>query len=176
VTARAPDFVEPTNGWRVWLVVEQESELRLASVLYPTVWPVREELVAECRPRARALGRAHGVPGARCRCGIYAAASVEDAASYFDGRGPSTLREVYRVIGRVALWGSVVEGERGWRAAHGYPSRLYVPSRSLGGPSTVTAGEVALALTAYGVPVELLDAMTKRRVSAELAAELREAA
>jgi hypothetical protein len=101
---------------------------------------------------------------------------VEDAASYFDGRGRSTLREVYRVIGLVSLWGSVVEGDRGWRASRGYPRRLYVPARCLGGASTVTAGEVALALTEYGVPVELLDGMTKGRVCTALGPGLRDAA
>jgi hypothetical protein len=176
VTPAAPDYADPFVGWRVWVVVREQDELRLASVLYPTAWPVREEVVAACRPRAGEPEAAHAVPDARCSCGIYAASSVEDAATYFDGRGADTPGELYRVIGQVSLWGSVLEGGRGWRASHAYPSRLYVPARCLSGPSRLSAGTVALALTDYGVPVELLDGMTKRRVCAELASELPRAA
>jgi hypothetical protein len=172
----APDHHEPVLGWRVWLVVQDAGELRLASVLYPSVWQVRKEFVAECGPGGGTRPAPHRAPGGFCRCGIYAAASVEEAASYFDGRGSGTLGEVYRVIGQVALWGSVIEGDRGWRASHGYPHALYVPARSLTGASRLTPGEVALALTDYGVPVELLDAVTKRRVCASLAPDLRQAA
>ena len=162
---RAPDFLAPSVGWRVWAVVEQMGQLRLASVLYPTVWPTRDELVADCL----ASGGAHDVPHAHCLCGVYAASQVGLAVSYFDGRGAGTPRDVYRVIGEVSLWGSVVEGARGWRAARAYPRRLYVPSRSLAGVSVVAPAEVALALTAYGVPVALLDAATKDGICAELA-------
>ena len=152
---RAPDFLVPSVGWRVWVVVQHLGRLRLASVLYPTLWPVRHELIADCQTQA-----AHAVPHAQCLCGIYAANRVDTSVSYFDGRGAGTPAEVYRVVGEVSLWGSVIEGERGWRASHAYPRRLYVPSRSLAGSTTVTPAEVALDLTAYGVPVELLDAAT----------------
>jgi hypothetical protein len=175
VTHAAPDYAEPFFGWRVWVVVEEGGALRLASVLYPTVWPARHELVASCRPR---LGgdEVHAIPDPRCSCGIYAAASVDDAATFFDGRGAGTPSELYRVIGQVSLWGSVIQGGRGWRASHAYPTRLYVPARCLSGPSSVSAESVALALTDYGVPVELLEGMTKHRVCAALMPELPEAA
>jgi hypothetical protein len=59
-----------------------------------------------------------------------------------------------RVFGRVALWGKVVECERGWRATRAYPSRIYVPADTrLGSADEV---EIAAQLTEYGVPVELL--------------------
>jgi hypothetical protein len=67
-----------------------------------------------------------------------------------------------RVIGRVALWGDVVESESGWRASVGYPSQLFVPipmenaRRSLRRRAVVD--EVAVALELYGVPVELVAA------------------
>ena len=121
--AAAPDYVEPVLGWRVWLVVDQGRRLALASVLYPTIWPTRSAFAAECCATSQSALR-HRVPHVRCGCGIHAAVSVEDAAAYFDGRGGASLREVYRVIGRVALWGSVVEGDKGWRASHGYPHAL----------------------------------------------------
>src|SRR5512133_458838 len=109
----APDYVEPVRGWRVWLVVVQGDDLRLSSVLYPTIWPVRSVFVGECGASREGALR-HRVPHARCGCGVHAAVSVEDAGACCDGRGGATPREVYRVVGRVALWGSVIEGDKGW--------------------------------------------------------------
>ena len=87
------------------------------------------------------------------------------AASYFDGYGPMMDQPAFRVIGRVSLWGRVIEGDRGFRASHAYPSHLYVPGRSLNGASDVSPEEVALALTVYGVPGLLPEGLTKRRVT-----------
>jgi hypothetical protein len=172
---RAPDYFQPTLGWRVWLVVEENDELRLASVMYPTVWEPRREEIAHCRPGdARHVERGqtvlshagpHLAPHVRCGCGIYASKGVELAASYFDGYGPAVDQPAFRVIGRVSLWGRLIEGDRGYRASHAYPAHLYVPGRSLNGGSDVSPEEVALALTVYGVPVELLEGLTKRRVT-----------
>jgi hypothetical protein len=174
----APDYFQPTVGWRVWLVVEEHGELRLASVMYPTVWEPRREEVAYCRPgdphrhahhtpgeQIASHAGPHLAPHVRCGCGIYASKGVELAASYFDGYGPTFDQPAFRVIGRVSLWGRVIEGDRGYRASHAYPSHLYVPGRSLNGGSDVSPEEVALAMTVYGVPVELLEGLTKRRVT-----------
>jgi hypothetical protein len=176
VTFRAPDCFEPAIGWRVWTVTEDAGQLRLSSVLYPTVWPVRREFVAACAVHAPSGRAPHAVPHIRCGCGVHAAASVDGAASYFDGQAGTFGREIYRVIGSVSLWGSVVEGDRGWRSSHAYPQRLYVPARCPTAAARATAGEIALALTDYGVPVALLEAMTKRGICAELTRELRAAA
>jgi hypothetical protein len=46
----------------------------------------------------------------------------------------------------VALWGRIVEGERGWRASHAYPRLL------LTGPGIAGEQRAALARR-YGVPV-----------------------
>jgi hypothetical protein len=63
------------------------------------------------------------------------------------------------VIGTVSLWGRVVECTRGWRGSHAYPNRIYVPAtRAPYWLRAERAEEVALALTDYDVPVELLDA------------------
>lgn len=164
MTPHAPDYAEPVVGWRVWLVAPVDGALRLRSVLYPTVWRPRRPHAAQCAP-GRGYREAHVVPHARCGCGIYAAADVGTAVDYFDGYAPDAADAVYRVIGRVNLWGTVIESDRGWRAARAYPERLFVPARSLDGVTDATATDVAFALTAYGVPVEFLDGFTKRRVA-----------
>jgi hypothetical protein len=165
----APDYIAPVVGWRVWRVTENGDNFRLRSVLYPSLWIPGEAMIGSCAPGRPGCALRHSAPALECSCGLYAAADVEDALSYFDGHSAGCDDAVYRVIGRVSLWGSVVEGARGWRASHAYPQRIYVPARSLDGSSTLTAGEVALTLTDYGVPVELLDGGTKRHVARVLA-------
>jgi hypothetical protein len=61
-------------------------------------------------------------------------------------------------VGRVALWGVVIECERGWRASYAYPARLYVPTRSTARRPRLSPREVADGLAAYGVPVTATDA------------------
>jgi hypothetical protein len=65
-------------GWRSWLVLEEAEGVRLSSVVYPTIWPLRRELVAACRRRHHlhrwlTAEAAHAAPAERCLCGIYAA-------------------------------------------------------------------------------------------------------
>ena len=66
---------------------------------------------------------------------------------------------VHRVIGTVSLWGRVVECTRGWRGSRAYPKKIYVPpTRAPFWLRAERVEEIALALTDYDVPVELLDA------------------
>jgi hypothetical protein len=59
------------------------------------------------------------------------------------------------VIGRVFLWGSMLECERGWRASFAYPQELFVPlHRDRDGERK--AEETADGLGVYGVPIELV--------------------
>lgn len=167
---RAPDYIEPIIGWRIWHVVEVDEGLRLRSPLYRTTWPPREALVAACPKGAQWWPgrRRHAPPNERCGCGISAGLTARQAAAYlsrFFKHGPDVLS---RVVGRVALWGEVVECERGWRASHAYPARLYVPAppasklslfRSLR-PPALPGEEIALGLAEYGVPVEVVDCAT----------------
>jgi len=152
----APDFAEPIQGWRLWIAIPTEGGLRLRSVVYRTLWPAGEALVARCLrrhlfplPRRRP---AHDVPKLECRCGIYAA-GLEELRPFL-GSGPWST--VARVLGQVSLWGSVIECERGWRASYAYPSRLFVPMPEERCRLAMSAEEIALELADYGVPIELL--------------------
>jgi hypothetical protein len=172
--ASAPDYLEPTVAWRTWLVVEAEEGVRLSSVVYPTLWPPRRELVAACRHRRLSLRRPwrrrstdHGAPEERCRCGIYGTVHAGDAAGYLEGHvlvsEPRRWPLLRRAIGRVFLWGAVVECEDGWRAACAYPERLFVPVPAEEDELASDAREVADGLAVYGVEVALL----RRRTYAE---------
>jgi hypothetical protein len=119
-------------------------------------WPLRQ------------LVPGHAAPDEGCRCGIYAAATAMQAAASVTVPVRPRGHIVHHVIGRVSLWGTVVECERGWRAECAYPASLAVPvplprppkrhflrrrrQRSRSRP----AAEIAPALRAYGVPVELV--------------------
>jgi hypothetical protein len=132
----APDYARALIGWRVWCVVRRGGDLRLASVIQDDVWPVATPFVARCRahePPANTLllsaPASHRVPGAGCTCGIYAAREPAGAWTYLRGRDEA--HTVARVIGRVMLWGRVVEHEDGWRAERACPLDVYTGEREL---------------------------------------------
>lgn len=161
-----PDYIEPVEGWRVWFV---DSDFLLRSVAFDVVWRPEQPLVATClrrrrsrRPPWRLVPPQHDAPEERCRCGIYGAAERETALRYIPFALPRCA--VARVLGRVALWGDVVECDAGWRASRAYPARLYVPTTAattrrrnleyIESPETI-----ALGLAQYGVPIEFVDSV-----------------
>lgn len=156
----APDYLGHVTGWRAWTLDASGGEARLASVVHGGTWPVGEPLVAECR-RAPTW---HPAPSRHCECGIYAARAVHDAAYHVE---LPSRRDQIMPIGLVAAWGDVVEGELGWRASRATAQHLYLPLRK---PSDLARlQDVVWDLTAYGVPVEILDC-TSRSVVGALAA------
>jgi hypothetical protein len=56
----------------------------------------------------------HGAPNVDCSCGLY---GTHEADLLRRTRTPA-------VLGRVALWGRVIEHDLGYRAEFGYPQRL----------------------------------------------------
>lgn len=153
--SEVPDYIEPFHGWRAWKVVRCDGHYGLASVVQRTLWPAGEALAAECLGLPRVLPwsrrHRHDAPEARCECGIYAT-TLERVGQYV---AEAPCRGVARVLGEVALWGTVVECERGLRASHAYPARIYVPADA-GHPWRISWEEVAFDLCRYGVPVEPL--------------------
>jgi hypothetical protein len=111
-------------GWRAWRVVDDEGELRLASVLYDDVWPAEGPLVARCE-------HGHRAPDWDCACGIYAAKRLELARPYRVGRDDA--RTVARIVGLVALGGDVIEHRDGFRASLAQPLVPRVRWTHLGG-------------------------------------------
>lgn len=161
MTVVAPDYLDPVVGWRSWLVVEADRKLRLRSLIFPVVWQPGSEFAAECRRRSllpwRRRSARHVAPAEQCACGVYAAADLATAVHYlttpcWEGDG------LLRVLGRVSLWGDLVEHERGWRGSHAYPLDLYVPYRP---QLAILAEEIAFGLTDYGVPVRLIETATR---------------
>lgn len=158
--SEAPDYIAPFVGWRLWLIAgDDEGRLRLTSVMRPTVWPARKAVVAECDRgesvfRSRSIAHAgKRAPVASCRCGIYAIGDPAQLGAFIDTNHVRRCAPQW-VVGRVSLWGTVIESERGWRASHAYPRELYVP---LSRRNRDAAGTLGRELDRYGVPVRLLD-------------------
>lgn len=159
----APDFAAPIVGWRTWLVVREADALRLASVVKPTLWEPRRELVGECLRDHRSLWlfrrrtrSGHGAPHFWCSCGIYASKDTKLAGRYVFTREFERRHVVGRVIGLVSLWGRVLACARGWRAEFAYPRRIYVPMEAEEVSASERIEELALSLGDYGVPVEIV--------------------
>lgn len=154
-----PDFAQPIEAWRVWRVVEDaDGEVVLGSVVQPTLWAPGNAFSAEClrcrRPWVRLRRRRkHDAPQPGCECGIYAS-SLHHVGQYLNGFAAQSRSA--RVLGQVFLWGTVVECDRGFRASHAYPSRIYVPADA-GRWRERGCEQIAFGLWRYDVPVELLD-------------------
>jgi len=109
-------YVEPIRGWRVWKVAYG----CLYSTVFGTLWPERTRLEARCglggRSTPGGLRGVHDAPSRGCDCGIYALKSHADALVL--ARQITTAALL--AVGRVSLWGRVVETERGYRAQFAY--------------------------------------------------------
>jgi len=109
----APDVrTEPIVAWRAWALTGRRDGARL--LLRPVAkrartWQPREIVQASCR-----TSRRHDAPDPLCTCGLHATHTID------------VLRRTRcpAVLGRVALWGRVVEHEHGYRAQYAYPQRL----------------------------------------------------
>ena len=148
--AWSAEELRPTVGWKVWRVEHDPDRTCLRSVLYGDIWPLDEPVEAVCH---RMLRTSHAAPSRGCECGIHAGRTLEAWEHYLAVDSES------RVFGRVLLWGSMLEGTEGWRAAFARPVEIFVPT-------AVTDGvRVAEGLRAYGVPVHLLDVVAEEMVA-----------
>lgn len=103
---------EPVLAWRAWALTGRRdgSELLLRPVAGRSrPWRPGEVAEAACKQ-----ARLHAAPNVDCSCGLHATHEIDELRRT---RSPSAL-------GRVALWGRVVEHELGYRAQFGYPQLL----------------------------------------------------
>lgn len=166
---RVPDAIEPIVGWRCWRISDSPDGLVLLSACRPTRWAPGWPIESRCEQHG------HPVPGRACTCGIYAAAEPILPVDYLPPhvKATATIRtqallgyDVVMAVGRVALWGTVVECSFGWRAERGYPVELAIPRgirhyrRSGRLADSYDSGRVADELAAlYGIPVVVVDSL-----------------
>jgi hypothetical protein len=105
---------DPLIGWRVWRVADGF----LLGVASELSWLPQFRYDATCEHQE--AGATHAAPDRNCTCGISAFKSREDAELL----ARETAGSEVIVLGRVSLWGRVIETERGYRAARAYPYDL----------------------------------------------------
>lgn len=103
---------EPVVAWRTWALSGHRDGTEL--LLRPVAgrsrpWRPLEPAEAACKH-----ARMHAAPNVDCTCGLHATHEVEILRRT---KSPS-------VLGRVALWGRVIEHDLGYRAEFAYPQRL----------------------------------------------------
>ena len=123
-------YAEPVLGWRLWQVRRHGDEYRLESFTWHHVsWPPRRRLEARCPTHARdAPARGH-------ECGIHAFKSRDLAElllrrytgvrrPYYEGVTHDVRRPI--ALGRVSLWGRILERDKGFRAEYAYPYDIFL--------------------------------------------------
>lgn len=119
---------EPVVAWRGWHVVaDPGGGHRLVSLWLNAFWPTRERIESACEEHGSIPERGHD-------CGIHAFKTLDAALAYVGAKVPYVgypfLRPVEgRVciaVGRVSLWGRVVEHEGGYRAQYAYPYAIHL--------------------------------------------------
>ena len=117
----ASTAIEPVTGWRTWnLSVEADGPALWPAGSGVDPWPHRRPVEARCAVPAmlRRHRGVHRAPAEDCRCGVYAARSLDDIRRERPAWPPAP------VIGTASLWGTTIDHERGWRSRWAYPSRL----------------------------------------------------
>jgi len=160
----APDYASAVEAWRVWRVGLRDGAVVLLSLFADAAWEPGRPLDAGCatRRRSRLLPwrvppNDHPAPELDCSCGIYGVATQEAAREYLDAVRYAPRGR--RVLGRVGLWGDMVESEQGWRARHAYPIEILVPLPTIAETSLrrrAQLEEIAFGLEAYAVPVDVV--------------------
>jgi hypothetical protein len=114
---------EPVLGWRAWRLHRGDGGVRIVPTTPRSAWEPRVAIHATCSGSHTReymvhnpeLVKFHRSPEPGCTCGVHA---IKD---------PSRLARSGRaaaVVGRVAMWGRVIEHTKGYRAEFAYPSRL----------------------------------------------------
>lgn len=160
-----PSHVSPIVGWRIWNCSQGKLYSPLISVYE---WPWLEAAQSRCHDAYIWFREEHGAPESNCRCGLYALKEpVSLLGVDLDGSTPfesKLTKDTHGyVIGRVALWGSVVEHEDGFRAQYGYPLELYLPANKLETLGVELAQNYQVPvrdLKELDVPLEAVDANT----------------
>jgi hypothetical protein len=125
---KAPDLVGAVEGWRCWAVPTELPPFGVAPKVYSVTWSnfywtPKQTSAAVCEFGCPA----EDVPGESCGCGFYSAKTREHLLSmaYHIYDAEETGR--YRIMGRIANWGKVIEGSQGWRSQYSYPIEFFVP-------------------------------------------------
>lgn len=105
-------YVTAWRTWRVWLSSEGPSLHSVAAAPTLGEWLPLRPMEARCgyREMRPPACECESCPSEGNKCGIYAYREA-----------PSTVTHAMGVVGRVALWGTVIEHQTGYRGQFAYP-------------------------------------------------------
>jgi hypothetical protein len=116
-----PDMIGTVEGWRAWNVLREPPAFgttpRLESATYSYWWTPRVKARAECPKHP------DHVPGQDCTCGFYAAKTLPHLRKMGYQAYDEEAKRIC-VVGRLAMWGKVIEGDQGWRSEYAYPNTM----------------------------------------------------
>lgn len=106
---RTPETIQ---AWRTWTLSGRRDGSDL--LLRPVAGRSRPWLPMRAAEAACKMGRMHAAPNVDCTCGLHGSHDVDILRRT---KSPA-------VLGRIAMWGRVIEHELGYRAEFAYPQRL----------------------------------------------------
>jgi hypothetical protein len=132
VSKNAPDFFFPLHAYRVWLWNEAEDRLTSYNGV---VWPACKALHATHEHEIIT----HAAPSFSCACGIYCYKDLKKALEHTGVfarvqllvRNPNLVNNTDLdnvVIGKIDIWGRIIEHSIGYRAEYAYPTSLAAAS------------------------------------------------
>jgi hypothetical protein len=150
---QAPDLIGTVEGWRAWNVLREPPAFgttpKLESATFKYWWTPRVKARATCERSPE------HVPGETCTCGFYAAKTLPHLRAMGYQAYDEEAKRIC-VVGRLAMWGKVIEGDQGWRAEYAYPHTIYVPFEGWRLARPIQR--------AYGVPVRLLNLLDSTKL------------
>ena len=132
-----PERIEPITAWRAWKAFN-DNGWKLKAIGSTGTWEPKKAMEAVCNKNKQD----HPAPGYGCECGIWSFNTLEDLVPVLAG-----YSEI-KIIGQVAIWGRVIECEKGFRSSHAYPTELWILSEE---KSLEQLGYT------YGVPVRIIE-------------------
>lgn len=152
LTERGP--VDAVVGYRSWLVKAVDGVARLQSVYQVCTWPIEGPLEAQGRLNFSLLPDEHSCTIRKERIRDFSAEEPYGIYAWDDPYGTYAWYELHwclataPVSGEVALWGKIIQHERGYRAQYARPLSLFVTSDT--GPARCLT---ELAALAYDIPL-----------------------
>ena len=105
-------YVTAWRTWRVWLSSERLSLHSVAAAPNLGEWQPLRPMEARCgyREMRPPACECDSCPSGDNKCGIYAYREA-----------PSSVTHAMGIVGRVAMWGTVIEHQTGYRSQYAYP-------------------------------------------------------
>lgn len=149
-----PTYLSYVTAWRCWRLLHNGMYLRSPYVSIDRHWPTRAALEFNC---AAIDASTHLTPSLGCSCGIHGFSPSFLVSTMLEMKYSGLSRIV---VGTVALWGGVVEHQRGWRAQYGYPLKISCIYTREGFKPVPDDLALKLANT-YGVEIGTLDDLAR---------------